>query len=399
MCYRIKNDLTGELSVRESPVNENQVISMKNLRTAIECLAYFATDLSELTDIVAVRKLYKKAALVVHSDRAKQQNCPHNMTQVNAAWEIVCKARWEQVASILGLQVKCDVDRCWTDDPLHNATVPAFYTVDTLCRKAWNICDNDQDESFKWFGSGHCTYFQNLKWQYEYWSGSECMLLTDLQNALLFRKECVSYRIVMKAFRADMCKAFYELVRKYAKSSSPEDVIQWLHTIEMVDLGKYQGVGAKFISSDDVEVVIYRQSQPSHTVFTPFDIQRMKPLTELPKKWTIAHLRRVIANGQFVRLKQDYYLTDDYAYDAAVNYRKGYISNPFRMLAELIGDDLSRLYPTSADGQMVLHFGCHSNDGRSITIDLNCRYPAVDMSDEESIYLQGPIRVKELVAA
>jgi hypothetical protein len=376
---------------------------MKKLSKAIECLVFFCSDVSQLVDIASVKKLYKKAALVAHSDRAKENACPYSMAEINAAWETVSAANWSELASLLGIAVKpVAIESCWTDDPLHKATVPAFYTVETLSKMAWRFESgkSSKDANFSWFRSGR-TYFSDLKWELNYWPGSECFALTDLQNALAFRKECISYRILLsgKTSKGDVCRAFCDLVNANCRDNSPEAVIEWLGTLEMKDLGRYKGFGASF-DLDDVEVRIYREVQASHEVFTPFDLGRLKPLTEYPKKFTIAHLRRAIANGQFYGLKQDYYLTDDYAHDAACNYRKGYIANPLEMLSKLIGDDLSRLYQSGSDsGKVVLNFGYHSNDGRSITIDLNCRYPLVDMADEEGSYLQGPIQVKELVAA
>lgn len=381
------------------------VIYMKTLKEAIQCICWFAGDLDlSVIDAGDFKKLYKKAALLVHSDRISHFDCPYTMVDVNNAWEITSKAGWLAVANQLGLsvQVSSNASFAWENDPLHEASVPSFFSVATLSRKEWQFTDSKR-EDFSWFGFAHCTYFEDLKWEYRYWAGSESMCLTDLTNALLFKRTCISYRIVSnsrfsRGVGIDSSEAFYRLFNDKAGGYSPSAVISWLRNLEMQDLGKGYGFGAVF-NIENIEIKIYREETQSHKVFTPFNLERMKPLTELPKKWTIAHLRRILANGQFTKLKQNYYLTDDYAHDAAVNSRKGYIQNPIKMLVGLVGDDLGHLYASTNDsGECVISFGYHSNDGRSVKIDLNNRYPLVDMEKEETEYLSGSIDLRLLAA-
>ena len=59
----------------------------------------------------------------------------------------------------------------------------------------------------------------------------------------------------------------------------------------------------------------------------PLDLSTIKPLKAEPKKWTLPHVVRALVNGQFQGLRKNYYMTDDYAYDNAVNFREGEISD------------------------------------------------------------------------
>ena len=57
-------------------------------------------------------------------------------------------------------------------------------------------------------------------------------------------------------------------------------------------------------------------------VFSWLHLDRFNPLTSEPKKWTLPHVARAIINGQFTGLKSDGTYTDDYAFDAAVNFQQ-----------------------------------------------------------------------------
>ncbi len=379
---------------------------MKSLIKAVECLSFFRPATEAHATMSTVKKLYKRAALLVHSDRVIEVNCPYSMTDVNAAWEIISKSDETEVLRLFNSHIRKEspVTEHWKNDPLHKANVPSFYTVDKLCEKEWKFAKAD-DEDFRWFSSWNTTFIDGsgCYFRCKYWPGSECMSLADITNAFLHRKVCVSYRILFltglnpNGSRADSCTAFYQMVRELVGSSTPKAVFEWLGTLEMVELDRFSGKGARF-EFGNVRITIYRDEENSSKVFSPFCIDRVKPLTELPKKWTVVHLRKALANGQFVRLKQNYYLTDDYAADAASNSREGYIQNPIAMFEKVLTDDL-HLYERSRDGVVELSFGCHMNDGRSIIINLDNRYPLVDMEQEEMLYLSGDINFSLIEAA
>lgn len=374
---------------------------MKTLKEAVNCLIWFSSSINlAIENLDGVRKLYKKAALLVHSDRQGSETCPFTMVDVNAAWELISKYSEAKVMEIVSDCIGSESRKAafesaanaWKNDPLHEASVPAFFTVNTLSRDAWNLVDSS--EEFRWFSAFNTTYFQDLHWEYKHWSGSESMCFVDLTNAYLVGKKCVSFRLHFNINKrdADSCSAWYKLLREQCQSTHPKAVVEWLESLEMSDMGRGLGVCASFIVGD-VEVRIYRDELQANQVFSPFVLERLKPVVEAPTRWTNVHLRRIVANGQFTQLKQNYYYTDDYAYDAATNFRKGYIKNPIKSLAEMLGDKLHIYSSVDKSGKIRLSFGAHSNDGRSLIVDLNNRYPSVDMETEEIEFLQGPIKL------
>ena len=68
----------------------------------------------------------------------------------------------------------------------------------------------------------------------------------------------------------------------------------------------------------------------------PLDVSIISPLKSIPKKWTIRHIVKALVNGQYKNLKKNYYLTDDYAYDAAYNFRAGLIEDAIGFAAKLV---------------------------------------------------------------
>jgi hypothetical protein len=196
--------------------------------------------------------------------------------------------------------------------------------------------------------------------------------------------------------RGEFWAVWFEALKQYCESESPASVWKWLESLSYVEQGKYHGV-CSFLLVGNARLKIYRDEEKAAKVFSPFVVDRVKPVTEMPEKWTILHLRKILANGQFRSYTQDFYYTDDYAYDAAVNFRKGYIANPLESFSDALTCGSMRVWERVAeDGTVSLHFGAHSNDGRSLIVDLNNRYPIVDMEAEEKQYLKGEINLLEV---
>jgi hypothetical protein len=365
-----------------------------SLFDAVTCLTWFNANNQSISTLEALRKLYKRAALVVHSDRPASVSCPYSMVDVNRSWERISAAKpgeMELIFARLASGVEPSVVRAdpYANDPLHQASVPAFFTVDTLARRAWNIVD-ESTEDFRWFGPSHVTYFKDIQLEYAYWSGSACMLLRELSDAFRQRKTCVGFRVVSENGDHEFPNAFYELLRQNC-GFNPRSVMEWLKSLPMVDLGPYRGTGAEFkLKGYKSAIRIYPSDTAAHKVFSPFALHQLNPLQEMPKKWTVAHLKRLIGNGQFRGYKVNYYLTDDFAHDNACQLRRGYVQNPIASLSKMMDDELWLSSTVLDNGNVRLSFGAHSNDGRSLIVELNNRYSIVDFDDaEEQAYLSG----------
>ena len=106
----------------------------------------------------------------------------------------------------------------------------------------------------------------------------------------------------------------------------------------------------------------YRSEVKGIRVFSPFNLDKVKPLKAMPKKWTLRHVYSALINGQFKDLKCNYVLTDDYAWDAACDYRKGEIKAPIEFVKGII-ENPSGWWTSYRDGEVAIC--CHSFDSNS----------------------------------
>ncbi|EGQ9284534.1 J domain-containing protein [Vibrio parahaemolyticus] len=108
----------------------------------------------------------------------------------------------------------------------------------------------------------------------------------------------------------------------------------------------------------------------------------LKPLKTLPERPTVTHILRILAHGQFSNFKQNYYLTDDHAMDAAYDFRNGYIENPLFVLKQWFGKVKRSCGHIYTDKNGNLHFGSHSNDSMTLTFVEGNRHLEVDLDNE-----------------
>lgn len=135
----------------------------------------------------------------------------------------------------------------------------------------------------------------------------EYLVITDLTNALAIGKNCKEVRIRKKWDAADDCA----IVNFMGWENN-----HFRAVMEEVD---------QDVILDDVE--IYLSERKGIETFSPFALERMKPLKETPKKWTVKHAIRALLNGQYTSFKCNGVYSDDYAYDAAVDFHRGEIQD------------------------------------------------------------------------
>jgi hypothetical protein len=115
-------------------------------------------------------------------------------------------------------------------------------------------------------------------------------------------------------------------------------------------------------------VSVYAGSEPGIRVFSPFQLGRLKPLDREPKKWTVKHAIRAIANGQFDSLRCRGQYTDDYAFDASRNYGEGEIEAYLPFIRKIVESPSGwRVYD---DGRGVVSLCCHHFDNNEIKVNL-----------------------------
>lgn len=93
-----------------------------------------------------------------------------------------------------------------------------------------------------------------------------------------------------------------------------------------------------------------------------------KRLDAKPEKWTLPHLIRALVHGQYDDLRCRGVYTDDYAYDAAVNFQEGLIDA--NRLAKRIIESPSGWWVGREDEKGEMSVCCHHFDNNKVRINL-----------------------------
>lgn len=387
-----------------------------------------------------LKKRYKSEMFKAHPDRGgdKQQ------TQLlNQAYSLLKKVVTEPV------ERECAVDEMDcpffeqedsvafaknVGHPLHNSGLAALKTFDELLHEAFDIRGSDNSPDIRYWNDVNYSkltnsgvYFTNgdVDMVLKHYSGQlEVMYLSDISNGMLHRKKCGHMTIVVERYSKEYTasqECLSNVLRDWlGESGEREQGFHWCEfyaeVIKVVSetFRNNQEVGLLFgkevrvtpseyyvfdalLDIDGSRLKIRFDEVPSQQTFNPFKLERVKPLTKLPRKWKINDLVKVLVNGQFHSLKRNYYYTDDYAYDAAVGFRKGYIENPLSVAFEWFGEtkrSCTSLYESSKStcNGVALNFGFHSNDSSTLVVDLDNRYSLVSL-DDDVLYLEEQLRL------
>ncbi len=341
-----------------------------NLYTAVELLLTFG----KAENVAELKKCYKRAALAVHSDRGGDAS--HTMSDINLAWELVDKNR-NAAEGLLGNHIETEHEKAMRLDPLRTCPMPSFRSVRTQCEDLFGVMHSKEHV---WWNVQHNTvHLEDLDLEYSHYYGGSELSITETKNAFKQREMCSRYIVSVKYIYRDK---FWSLWNAFCRDTIKSDVIEDVHVWLTSNITE-----SMTFMLEGVELVIEYEEVKGSAVFSPFHLGRVKPLKEEPKKWTIVHLRRALANGQFRAFKSDYHYTDDYALDAASNFGEGYIPNPLRYFKEYFNTSLDRI--SFWNGKVS--FGPHSNSSYSFVFVLGNRYPAVDLVEEETDLLEGKL--------
>lgn len=113
---------------------------------------------------------------------------------------------------------------------------------------------------------------------------------------------------------------------------------------------------------------VRRVEEPAIRVFSPFHLDRIKPLTHEPKKWTVRHVLRAVVNGQYDTLRCSGKYTDDYAFDAEVGFQRGRIASPLAFVQKIIEFPSGWKAYGKEDG--VVGISCHTFDCNEVHVNL-----------------------------
>lgn len=174
----------------------------------------------------------------------------------------------------------------------------------------------------------------------------------------LFRQHDYNLRAVFDALRALPWQC-----RKHWRTGEPQAGFQEFKSAELISiLPPFQDA---FNAGCQAVVALFRESRRAARVWSPF--ARVNPLPAQPAKWTIPHVVRALLCGQFTNLKCNGVYSDDYAYDAAVNFHQGEIKNA-TAFARRIMESPSGWWASESNGEVSIC--CHSFDSNSFRFEL-----------------------------
>lgn len=221
------------------------------------------------------------------------------------------------------------------------------------------------DNYFTFLNSGHDLIFSDLMLRVSRYSGSDTWRVTDLKDALSAGKVCTTYGFYNNGVHANL------IVTTWISSEfgcDMQNLFAWADDLGWTE-GRY-GYPTHSITHNGETINISRTDTKAVRVFSPLSLDRIKPLKEAPKKWTVAHAMRALVNGQYKNLRCNGVYTDDYARDAAMNYREGEITNAVAFAERIISSPCGWWVGNHRGGDVV-SICCHHFDNNEFTFVLD----------------------------
>lgn len=166
------------------------------------------------------------------------------------------------------------------------------------------------------------------------------------------------------------CKEWHISADPLAKSS----LLTLLNRAGVEDLRQLLSFCHSEKSAEDIS--IHTREHKGIDVFSPF--VEVKPLKQLPDKWTKRNFTQALMSGQFFRAEVKYRYSDDYAYDAAVGFRTGVGLNIPTFAKNEVGSWGICTYcntdPDKQDelGAYAVTYSEHTNSSKTLWFDVNC---------------------------
>ena len=187
------------------------------------------------------------------------------------------------------------------------------------------------------------------------------LLIKDVKNAFKTGVECKGYSI-----DGDEDDSISQFIAECGYSVD-KMVARCEEALSILSENEYKGI----LQGTSWSASVYDRTSVGIRSFSPLPeaLKTLKPLNEIPKKWTLRHVNRMLANEQYMKLETRDRYTDDYAMDAAHNYYAGEISGLY-LLKDLTespsGWWISR---ADKDGEQ-LGINCHHFDYKQCLVDL-----------------------------
>ncbi len=194
---------------------------------------------------------------------------------------------------------------------------------------------------------------------FDVWEG--ILRITDLTNALKRGRVCESFKVRFPHAAhngSEGLNAMCQFVDQFGNDSRA--LLAHLLAMPWSVDGEW---GFRQIEQDGAK--FNRTQVPGMRTYSPF--ATLPRLTNVPAKWTVAHVVRAFWNGQVKNLKCNGITTDDYAMDAAFNFHEGPIADA-RGFAKRLIESPGGWW--ACGGSKGVSICCHSFDSNEFVPDL-----------------------------
>ena len=232
--------------------------------------------------------------------------------------------------------------------------------MEILSTGAFNICQLNED------GSTH--YIDQRKQGGSCYSVSRspgCLYITNLDNAFKTGKTCDRFILECEIPGASFEHCLYGQV---SKNFDVAEVWALLNNLTWVRdrHGRFNNVT---YANNNIYLYVCHAELKGVEIYSPFHLNTLKPVTALPEKPTLSHVKKLLANGQFKNLQCNNKFTDDYAGDAACNFGRGKL-NPLTFLHKLVVSPSGWRVRYEAETNLI-HVNCHHFDYNSFEPELS----------------------------
>lgn len=328
--------------------------------------------------------LYKRAALINH--QKVEGSGDANMMKVINSWKERIELYFSERDS-LKMPEGVNIDTCKLPssiDPLRFADVPSFKSLDTLISEAFEIVRIER--LFDLANRYKNEYFDRERQLCIAYSQGYMgyVYMQDLTNAFESRLSCVSFRIevsdvldkTLKGRDYQDARTSLVLHRFFDEVVGTDDISSiWSWLNELADFDKYGRSSFEFGAS---KITVTKRLDKGSKVFSPFKLDKLKPVVNLPPKPTKSHMIKLLVNGQFSQLKDSYYYDPEYGsgYLETHGVDSGYGLNPFYYARQLLSGRASADYGSELD-VATIRITC--NEWKNVNIRLENRFLTEDI--------------------
>lgn len=171
-------------------------------------------------------------------------------------------------------------------------------------------------------------------------------------------------------------ESFEFLVTDLTNAMKPKKCEGYRYTFKFDDDAANE-ITSPFYDSMETLIDIESHRQPysvkGSSTFSPW--AKLNPVTKMPKRWNLGHLRNLIANDQIVKAVKNGRYTDDYAFDNANDFGRGNM-DPVPFVQEIVEHNGGwRIYQEAVEdnGLVRLSVCCHLFDLNTIWVDLSIK--------------------------